>query len=427
MVEPSEIKKLQGKKQMHRKTALGIYLGNMLDHFDTSLYAFLSPLFATLFFPNQDYITALIITYSFIPISKLAKPIGALYFGHLGDSSGREKALRYSLGGMAISTFFIGSLPTYSSIGMLAPFLLLFARAFQSFCSAGQTIGAAIYWLENTKEEKRDFTSGLFSTSTIAGILLSSTSISFLYQLEVISSTWRLLYYFGVSTALITFFLRKEDVKTSAITAVPFAKRIKDLWEMRKKIGVVVLASGFSHATYMMIFVLLIGFVPMVTSVSEAEMMQSNNWLLLLDFLLLPIFGYLGGKISREKLMIGSALCIGVLALPLFSILNAENAQLIRVLLVILGVGFCATFHSWSQTFAPKSHRYSLVSFSYTLGSQVIGGTTAALSLCIYKLTNIPSSICWYWLFLALFTSYILLKARQIETSCESKELPISQ
>ncbi|MEX1012999.1 MAG: MFS transporter [Waddliaceae bacterium] len=411
---------------MNRKTVLGIYLGNLLENFDSSLYAFLSPLFATLFFPEQDYLTALIVTYSFIPIAKLAKPIGALYFGHLGDSAGRSKALCYSLCGMALSTFLIGTLPTYSSIGMFAPFLLLLARSFQSFCSAGETMGGAIYWLENTAEEKKDFASGIFSTSTIAGILLSSTSVTLLYQFGMISSVWRLLYFFGASTALIAFYLRKNEIKKIDSDAISFQTRVLNLWEMRSKIGVIMLASGFSHATYMMIFVLLIGFVPMISDLSKADMMKSNSWLLLFDFLLLPLFGYLGGRLSRENLMIGSSLCLGIIALPLFSILGAETVDWIRMVFVVLGVCFSATFHSWSQNLVPKFHRYSLVSFSYALGSQMIGGTSAALSLAIYKLTNIPSSICWYWLFLAFATSYVLLSTKKNEVANMSNELQLS-
>src|SRR6187399_383973 len=96
-------------------------LGNLFEHYDTALFGFLSPFLAPLIFPEQDPITALIFTYAIIPLGMLARPLGALVFGYIGDLYGRERSLFFTLAGMALISFCIAFTPTYLQAGMLAP------------------------------------------------------------------------------------------------------------------------------------------------------------------------------------------------------------------------------------------------------------------------------------------------------------------
>src|SRR5215208_4599886 len=90
-----------------------ILLGNLFEHYDNALFSLLSPFLAPLFFPGQDPLTALILTYCIIPLGMIARPIGSLFFGYIGDTRGRKEALVLTLSGMAIVTTLMGFMPTY--------------------------------------------------------------------------------------------------------------------------------------------------------------------------------------------------------------------------------------------------------------------------------------------------------------------------
>jgi MFS transporter, MHS family, proline/betaine transporter len=163
-----------------------------------------------LIFPKAEPITALILTYAMIPLGMIARPLGAFVFGYIGDSFGRKKALILSLGSMSVVTGLMALSPTYAYAGMFAPLFLCNGIYLQNFLSAGETMGGAIYLLENTSEERHDVLSGFYSATTIGGILFASAGVALLSQYGVIEWGWRLLYLVGCLTAFFAFTLRKQ-------------------------------------------------------------------------------------------------------------------------------------------------------------------------------------------------------------------------
>lgn len=392
-------------------------LGNLFEHYDTALFSLLSPFLAPLFFPGQDALTALILTYGIIPLGMIARPIGSLIFGYIGDTRGRKAALMLALIGMAIITGLMGFMPTYQQVGILAPMLLSLGRILQNFFAAGEVIGGAIYLIENTPEDRKDMASSLFNASTVAGILLASIGVSVLCTLDMVYEYWRLLYFLGCSTALFAAFLRiKSPITPSLLSSTPVSSIqfvLKICWDNRNALIAIAMASGFSYATYTLALVMMNGFIPLITSISKTEMMHLNTILLIVDFLLLPFFGIIACRFSREKMMFLSGILAVVTGFPLFFFLQGAallTVILIRLCLVIIGVWFSAPFHSWSQNLVPSTHRYTVVSFAYAIGSQVLGGPTAAISLWLFQKTDWVFSGAWYWMILGLLSSYFIGK-----------------
>jgi len=189
----------------------------------------------------------------------------------------------------------------------------------------------------------------------------------------------------------------------------------KDLWVYRKAFCFIVIATGLSYANYMIALVLMNSFVPLVTSIDKSTMASLNTSLLLLDFVSLPVFGWIASKSLRERFMLISALAIAILAAPLCALLyDASLGQVIaiRICIVLLGTAFCAPFQAWAHQLVPKSHRYILISLAYAIGSQLLGSPTAALSLWAFKTTGIAASVSWYWLILAASASVILYSTK---------------
>lgn len=400
-------------------------LGNFFEHYDAALFSFLSPFLAPLIFPNQDTISALILTYMMIPLGMFARPIGSLVFGYIGDRYGRGNALFITLVGMGVVSFGIAFSPTYLQAGIFAPVIFCAGRVFQNFFAAGETMGGAIFLLENSPEKKHDLVSGLYGASTIGGILLASAGVTVITFCGGITSGWRFLYLFGCVTAFFGCVMRKQSAEKH-LDSVPqkhFFSSIVDLIKMfnshRKCLLSISIVAGFGYANYIFALVFVNGFIPLVSNLTKAEMMGLNSLLLILDFCLLPVFGYLAMKISREKIMLGASICILLGAAPAFILLKGATlfiVIMVRIYFVLVGVAFFAPFHSWAQKLAPPRHRYSIISFGYAIGSQLLGGPTAALSLWSFKKTGMLASVAWYWMFLAVLSIVV------IALSIKSKE-----
>lgn len=405
-------------------------LGNLFEHYDSALFSLLSPFIAPLFFPGQDPLTALILTYCIIPLGMIARPIGSLVFGYIGDTRGRKEALVLSLSGMALITGLMGFMPTYQQVGLFAPIFLSGGRILQNFFAAGETIGGAIYLVENTPESQKDMTSSFYNASTVAGYLLASIGVSVLCVFNIVQECWRLLYVFGCSTAVFAILLRAKItlnssiLQSSPVSSIKFV--LKTCWNSRSALVTIAIASGFSYATYTLSLVMMNGFVPLVTSISKMEMMHLNTILFAIDLLLLPLFGLLANYYSREKMMVISGLLALLTGFPLFWIL--EGASLvtvifIRLIPVIIGVWFSAPFHSWSQNLVPSSYRYTVISFAYAIGSQLLGGPTAAISLWLFQKTNWIVSAAWYWMLLGLLASYFIAKQEAVASDLSEASL----
>ena len=386
-----------------------ICLGNLFEHYDTALFGFLSPFLAPLFFPKQDPLTALMLTYAIIPLGMLMRPLGALFFGYIGDLQGRSRALFVSLLGMGCISFCMAFIPTFERVGILAPILFCLARLVQNFLASGEIMGGAILLLEGANEKKHDVLSSLYGASTIGGILLASLGVSVLCQAFSVESGWRSLYIIGGITALFGCIIRvRERISPRKVIRQPLAQIGRTLWAYRRATSLIALCAGFSYASYSVALVLINGLVPLVTSMTKEEMMQVNSSLLILDFAALPFCGWIASKISREKLMIGASLAVFACAIPLFLLLEQGSwvsVVSIRIAFVFLGVAFSAPLHAWAQKLIPEAHRYLVISFGYALGSQLIGSPTSAISLWLFKETGMITSIAWYWMALALLTT----------------------
>ena len=391
-------------------------LGNLFEHYDTALFGFLSPFLAPLIFPDKEPIVALILTYAIIPLGMLARPIGSLVFGYIGDVYGRKQALFLTLAGMSFVSGCIAFTPTYSQVGVLAPIIFCIGRALQNFLAAGETMGGAIFLLENSSEKRHDLFSSLYSASTMGGHLLASLGVFLLGYYNLTTSGWRFLYLFGCITALFGCLIRRSPhtMQPSVKISHTVTNLRNTLWTHRKALVCIMITSGFASATYSIALVLMNGFIPLVSTLSKTEVMKINTYLLLLDFCALPFFGWVAYKVPREKLMLSASLGVVLFAIPL--ILSLKGSLLmgvigVRMAFVIFGVAFFAPFHAWAQQLIPSTCRYAVISLGYALGTQALGSPTAALALWCFQKTGMISSVVWYWMFLGLLSSGIIARA----------------
>ena len=391
-------------------------IGNLLEHYDTALFGLLAPFLAPIFFPNQNSLNGLILTHSILCSGILIRPFGALFFGWIGYIFGRRQALSLSLLGTAFVTIGIGFLPTYEKVGIYAPLFLTLGKMLQSFFAAAEFIGGAIFVLEHTPQEKQSLLSSLYDSCAIVGVLLASVIVTYMSEYTHLENTWRILFWLGGITAIIGFYLRWNNItygnpnysqKTSSVFSI--------LRFNRKQFISIVITSGFSYAIYSLAFSLMNGYIPLVTSFSKTTMMQLNSILLVVDMLLLPLFGGLSSKIGKEKIMMIGAILSSICAIPLFALLKNAPFTLIifvRLMITILGVSFCATYHAWTVSIVEYRYRYPVLLLAYSIGSQCIGMPTSSICLWLYKITNWSGAPGIYLMFLG-FLSFSTLYSYQ--------------
>ncbi len=363
-------------------------MGNILGHYDRALFGLLAPFIAPLFFDDRDPLAALMKTYAIMPLGVITKPLGSLFFGWIGDRLGRRSALCYSLLGMAFVTVLIGCLPTYCQMGVLAPCLLALGRMLQNFCAAGESTGASIFVMEQTLPKFRSVMSSFYDLSSMSGIAIASGFVTILSMQGWADDWWRIPFWIGGSTAFFGVYLRfkgkADEIIEPEKRCNPF-KAIRAHWQAFLSI---MLASGFSYATYSLAFTLMNGYVPLVTSLAKADVMKVNTGLLFIDMLLLPCFGYLAHRFGTQKVMFAGALCSAIGAIPLFYCLEGSGivmVTVVRCLIVIFGVAFAAPYHAWKLECVPPEHRSTVLSLGCALGCQVIGSPTAVIGLWLYQ------------------------------------------
>jgi MFS transporter, MHS family, proline/betaine transporter len=369
------------EKSLALHSRFAAIIGNILNHYDSSLFGWVAPYLAPILFPGKGGMEALLLTFAFLPLNYMTKPLGACFWGWIGDRWGRKPALTASLIGMALSTSAIGCLPLIEH----AWIFLALCRAFQGFFAAGEEKGAALYLLEHSAPEKRAWMSAIYDASGIIGIFLASFLAS-----QFGENHWRLLFWLGAAAGLFGVFLRHHAEESPEFKPAPFSWKI--LWEHRNLISRISIVAGFSYANYFLVTVFLNGFLPKITALSKADVLLFNTHLLWIDFFLLLGFGALCRWIPKAKLMATAAFLTALLAIPLFASLdNASwwHAAVVRLLFVTFGVALAAPYHAWKLEHLPIHHRFLIGSVASTLGSKLFGAPMPFIATYLVSQTGL--------------------------------------
>lgn len=355
-----------------------LMIGNALEYYDFFLYSFFVSIIAPHFFPSSDPLTTLVMGFGVFAVGFIARPIGALFFGHFGDKHGRKKALFVTLLLMAVSTVAIGLLPIYGKIGIFAPLLLVLFRLLQGFAAGGEVNGVAVFGLEQTVAAKRGFI-GAFLTSSAGMGAMMATAMGVLFTNSLMPDwAWRIPFCFGGLVAFVGLYLRRslnegDHKKTVKVPLLYILQNHRA--SFLKAVGI----GGFLHAP----FYIIVGYMnPTMHAkgmISSTELMLMNTAVTCMGVLIIPILGHYSDKIGHGRLMFWGALGQLSLALPVFMIYTTGSFyQILWVQVGLLAVAeaFVAPSNAYLNTLFPVECRYSGVAFGSCLGTAIFGGTT---------------------------------------------------
>ena len=392
-----------------------ILLGNAVDHFDTSLYVFIAPTLAPIFFPHEDPIVELILAYSVLATSIITRPVGMYIFGVIVRLYGAGRALSYSLIGVGLATMCIGLLPNYYSIGFFAPLLLIIFRVIRDVFSAGESAIAKLYILKD-KEEKEAFKgSYLYQTSTVFGMIIASCAATIVQFVEL-DFAWRFCYVFGGVAAIIGYLMRNNVLKIEAIkskNALGFFAYggFSILWKHRINVLRIAIANSFSHITYVIPFITMNHIVPLVTDIEMKTMMVLGSFLLVFDMITIPLIGTFVRRFSVESIMIVASSVLAITIIPLWSFIDDASLiyiTFVRLWIVIWGIVFLCPLNLWCSKQVSGDDKYIVVGIGISLGASIIGKLTPSICLALYYYANSHMPVALYVSALFMLTVFVI-------------------
>ena len=206
--------------RLDQRTLMAGAIGNVLEWYDFALYGYFAPVFAAMFFPSEQPFVSLLSTFGVFAIGFLARPLGALLFGHIGDTIGRREALAWSIILMAIPTIVVGMLPTYAMIGIAAPLILTCCRFLQGISVGGELTGSVTFLVEHAASSERGYIGSWAGFSAQVGALLGSgvgTLVASTLTDEALHQWgWRIPFLLGSLIAFIGWYLRTRISESPA-------------------------------------------------------------------------------------------------------------------------------------------------------------------------------------------------------------------
>src|SRR5262249_15070992 len=202
---------------IRRLIAAGM-IGNLLEWYDFAIYGYFAAQIGRHFFPHEEAVAQLLSTFGIFAVGYLARPLGGVLMGHIGDCFGRRAALTFSVVAMAISTFLIGLLPGYRTIGTLAPVGLTLLRVVQGLSVGGEDTGSMVFLAEHAPEGRRGLMGARGGSGATVGILLGS-AIGAAFAASMSTTTldnwgWRIPFLLGLVVGIAGYVLRRYVLET---------------------------------------------------------------------------------------------------------------------------------------------------------------------------------------------------------------------
>lgn len=388
-----ELSKATQKETMvpaiERKRALiGSAVGSTIEWYDYFLYGTMSSIiFAKQFFPSDNALVSQMMSLATFALAFLIRPLGGVIFSHIGDRIGRKKTLAMTLSMMGLSTVFMGLLPNYAQIGLLAPILLIILRLLQGLALGGEWGGGVLLAVEYSPRQKRGFYGAVPQTGAVLGLALGNIITSLLSasmsEEAFLSWGWRIPFVGSIVLVVIGMWIRnavgetpsfKKIQATRSSARIPLKETIQHHWrEVLIAIGakVVETSTFFLYATFTISYMMDHGF-------ERSTILSIVLICALVAFPFMLFFGHLSDKIGRKKVFIGGSIAFILWIFPFFWLLDQKS---VFAASIAVGVGLGIIWASYGAMIGtllaeafPPSIRYTGMSLGYQIGAALVGG-----------------------------------------------------
>lgn len=394
-----------------RKAITAAALGNAMEWFDFGVYGFVAYVLGKVFFPDVSPSVQMIAALATFSVPFLIRPLGGLFFGALGDKYGRQKVLAATIVIMSLSTFAIGLIPSYATIGIWAPILLLLAKMAQGFSVGGEYTGASIFVAEYAPDRKRGFLGSWLDFGSIAGFVLGAGVVVLISTLlgeeQFLEWGWRVPFFLALPLGMIGLYLRHALEETPAFQQhvekleqgdreglargprISFKEVATKHWRsLMTCIGVV----AVTNVTYYMLLTYMPSYLSHNLHYSE------NHGVLIIIAIMVgmlfvqPLIGFVSDKIGRRPFIICGSVGLFFLAVPAFYLINSGKLGLIFAGLLMLAVllnFFIGVMASTLPAMFPTHIRYSALASAFNVSVLIAGLTPTAVAWLVESTNNL--------------------------------------
>lgn len=386
-----------------KRAVIASSFGNMLENYDNVIYAYMAVWISQLFFPADGGGIGLLATFATFAVGFLARPVGTLVFGHLGDRAGRKTALVVSVALMGVSTVALGLLPTFETAGILAPILLVICRLVQGFSVAGEFAGSATMLVEYAPKQKRGLYGSFNQVSTALGFLLGSLTAAAVNLIfndqQMLEWAWRIPFWAGALTAVVAIYLRfgledtpqfLDEKEQGTVVKNPLGTALKTQFPA--------IIKGFCFTIFWTTgYFYFLTYIPTHLTAQvglEAGAAQIATAVSLIAFTLMIIpFAVLSDRIGRKRLLLTSTGGFALVSLPVLALMGTGSMIAIYTSLLVVAI-FLAMLSgpgiaALTELF-PTNVRYSALGIGYNFSVMIFGGTAAFIAQGIIQVTGNP-------------------------------------
>lgn len=407
-----------------RAPIIAAAVGNMMEWYDFAVYAYFAGVISDVFFPGRS--AALLYTFATFGVGFVMRPLGGIVFGYFGDKVGRRTTLTWSVMLMAIATFAMGLIPSYATIGVWAPVLLVVFRLVQGISVGGEYAGSTSFIVEYANPRRRGLIGSLQSVSVFASLLLGSGAgtliTSTLSTQAVHSYGWRIPFLVGVLLGAAGLYLRLRIEDTPEFRKLKEGRGVssaplKDVG--RNEAGAMGRVLGLTML-FTVAFYLLLTYLPTYLSkelgMALPTALAVTSVAIAWSAVLVPIAGALSDRVGRKPLLLVSAACFIVFTYPLFMMVTAGSMALLVIAILILMVPLALLYGTAPTTFAelfPTNVRYSGFSVPYNIATAAFGGFAPFIATLLIKSTGDRLSPTFYLIAAAIVGLLTVLTFRE--------------
>ncbi len=422
---PAQISTHVSESTLHRAIAAAA-IGNCMEWFDFGVYSYVAAIIGKVFFPSASTTTELLSSFGTFAVAFVARPFGGFFFGPLGDRVGRQRVLAATILLMAGSTFVVGVLPGYSSIGFWAPVVLVVARLIQGFSTGGEYGGAATFMVEYAPNKHRGFHCSWLAFGTLAGFALGAglvTIFTFFLSSQAMNSWgWRVPFLVAGPLGIVGVYLRVRLEDTPAfqkletadtLSKSPLREILTRHWrELLIIIGFVVLlnVADYEFLSYMP------SYLQHTLHLGEKTGLVLVIFIMLIMMVLVVPVGSLTDRVGGRKLLLLS--CVGFLLLsyPAIRLIASGSIPLAIGGLLILGlllVLLLGAQPSMLPAQFPTRVRFGGFAIGYNLSTSAFGGTAPLAVTWLVAVTQNDAMPGYYLIAAALVALVPILLMRR--------------
>jgi MHS family proline/betaine transporter-like MFS transporter len=396
---------MPAERQSPLRTALAGLIGNVLEWFDFAVYGYFASDIGRQFFPQSSEAAQHLATFGVFALGFLARPLGSLVLGMVGDRIGRRALLTVSIALMGGATLIMGLLPTYEQIGMAAPLLLMLMRVVQGFSLGGEFTGSMVYTTEQASPLMRGLVSSSTAAGTTIGFILGSASAWLINALltteQVARFGWRIPFIASISLCVIGYFLRRgitesaEGLKAAELRPPLIASVVADWLPIVRTFGIV----AMTNAAYYLTFTYAVERRKHLTGEGGEAFLLANTLSLFVVLFAKPLGGWLSDRVGRRRLMMSltavtMALIFVALRLMLY---GSPGAFILGQLMMAVPLGMALGLQgAMVVEIFPLRTRVTSMSFAYSITLALAGGTAPLVSSWLIETLGQPLAPAFY-------------------------------